>query len=89
MHQEGETSLEILEEHNQSLDTVRVKHINLDSIKSVLFTKIESSTNQRWTIVTYKIDSEQMMISCYSKYSKVYFQRQQCVTKNNLVILNT
>ena len=45
------------EEHNWSFDMVRLKYVNLDSIKSVLFTKLESSTRQRQTKITYKINS--------------------------------
>ena len=37
-----------------------VKHINLDSIKSVIFTKLESSKSQR-SHITYKIDSGPMV----------------------------
>ena len=56
VHQGSKTSLETPEEHDQSFDAVRVKYINLDCIKSVLLTKLESSTSQRQTKVTYKID---------------------------------
>ena len=34
---------------------LRVKYINLDSVKSVIFTKLESSISQRQTKITYKI----------------------------------
>ena len=45
-------------EQDRSFDAVRVKYINLDSMKSVIFTKLEPSTSQRRTQITYKIDSQ-------------------------------
>ena len=47
VHQEGETSMVNEEEHNWNFDAVRVKNINLDSIKCVISTKLESSPSQR------------------------------------------
>ena len=41
----------------QGFDVVRVKYITFDIIKSVLFIKLESSTSQKHTKLTYKIDS--------------------------------
>ena len=76
VHQKGETSLVMQEEHDQSFDAARIKYINLNSIKSVLFTKLESSTGQR-PKYHIKLTLGQMAISCHSKYSNVYFQRQQ------------
>ena len=52
VHQEGETGLEISEEHDQSFDVIMVKYINCNIIKSVLFTKSKSSTSQRQTKIT-------------------------------------
>ena len=34
-----------------------VKYINLDSVRSVIFTELESSTSQRWIDVVYKVDT--------------------------------
>ena len=34
-------------EQDQSFDLVRVKYINLDTVKGMIFTKIESTKNQR------------------------------------------
>ena len=36
VYKEGETSLVMLEEYDQSFDAVRVKYINLSRIKSVI-----------------------------------------------------
>ena len=41
----------------QSFDAVRVKYINLDSVKSDIFTKLESSMTQRWTHIVHKVDT--------------------------------
>ena len=57
VHQEDETNQSMLEDQDWSSDMVRAKYINLDSIKSVLFTKLECTTSQRKTRITYKIDS--------------------------------
>ena len=57
VYQEGETRPGMPEDHDWSFDLVRVKYANLNSIKSVLFTKLESGTHQRWTEITYKINS--------------------------------
>ena len=43
-------------------DAVRVKYINLDNIKSVIYTKLESSMSQRWAKVMYKLTVGQMAI---------------------------
>ena len=53
----NEVHQETPEEHGQSFDAVKVKYINLNSIESALFTKLGSSTSQKWTKVTYKINS--------------------------------
>ena len=57
MHQEDKTRPRMPEEHSQSFDVAMVKYINPNSITLVLFTKLESSKSQRWTKITYKIDS--------------------------------
>ena len=49
--------MQAAEDHNQSFDVARIKYINLDSIKWLLFTQLESSTSQRQTNITYKIYS--------------------------------
>ena len=36
MHQMGDTSPEMLEEHNQSFDVVRVEYINLNNTKYII-----------------------------------------------------
>ena len=45
VHQEDEASMRMQGDHNKSFDVVRVKYINLDSIKSELFTNEEPTTN--------------------------------------------
>ena len=54
--QEGKTNMVKQEEHDQSLNHVRIKYVILADIKSVILTKLESSTSQRKTKITYKID---------------------------------
>ena len=68
MYHEGETSMEMQEEHDQSSHAARIKYINLSNNKSVLFTNLEPSTSQKQTKITYKIDSRACEISCHSKY---------------------
>ena len=57
VHQKSETSLGMLADQDLSFDTVRVEYINLNSIKSILFTKLESSTSKRPSKMTYNITS--------------------------------
>ena len=57
VHQEGETSQHMPEDQDQSFDAVTNKYINLDSVKFVLFTTLESSSNHRWTKIMFKIDT--------------------------------
>ena len=57
VHQEGGNILGMPEDHDQSFDVIRAKYINLSSIRSVLFTELESNTSQRQTKITYKINS--------------------------------
>ena len=51
-------SLQVPDHQDHSYDVVRVEYINLKCVKSLLFAKLESSTNHRWTKIIYKIDSE-------------------------------
>ena len=44
------------DEQDRRFDVVWVKYFNLDSIKSVIFTTLESSMSQRQTCIVYKID---------------------------------
>ena len=41
----------------RSFDVVRVKYINLDSVKSVIFYKLESSISQKQTCIAYRINT--------------------------------
>ena len=45
--QDDDLHIEESNEQDRSFVAVRVKYINLDSVKSVIFTKLESSTNIR------------------------------------------
>ena len=45
--QENDLNAEEPSDQDRSYDAVRVKYINLDSLKSMIFTKLESSTSQR------------------------------------------
>ena len=55
----------------KSFDMVKVEYINVNNVK------LELSMSQRWTKVTYKNDSRAEATSCHSKYSIVYFQKQE------------
>ena len=83
------------EDHDQGSDVVRVKYINFNSIKFLLFTKLESNTSQRQANITYEIISgvdSRTAISYHAKYSDTCFQNLKSmlhVTKNNWVILIT
>ena len=55
--QDGDSCVVEPEEQDRSFDVVRVKYIDLDSIKSIIFTDSESSTNQRQTHVVYNSDT--------------------------------
>ena len=55
VHQEGETSMVNLEEYDWNLYVVRIIYISLDSVMSVIFTKLESSRSQRWTKLHMKL----------------------------------
>ena len=45
------------EKQDRCFDVVGIKYINLDNVKSIIFTKLEPGTNQRRTQVIHKIDS--------------------------------
>ena len=45
------------EEQDRSFDVVRGKNINLGSVKSIIFTKLESSMSQRRAYIVYKVDT--------------------------------
>ena len=40
---------------DQSFDVIRIRYINLDSIKLILFSKLESSPGQKQTKITYRL----------------------------------
>ena len=46
---QGSAILQVSEDQDWRFYVVRVKYINLNSVKSVLFTKLESSTSQSFT----------------------------------------
>ena len=49
VHHESETNMQVPEDQDKSFGAARIKYINLDTVQSVLFTKIEYSTGQRQT----------------------------------------
>ena len=55
--QEGDLCIVELEEQDRKFDAVRVKYLNIDTIKSITFTKLESSTSQRQTCIVYIADT--------------------------------
>ena len=54
--QEDESHTMEEEGQERHFDAVRVKYIYLDSVKSVIFTKLESNMSKRRTQITNKID---------------------------------
>ena len=55
IRQDGESQPVEQDQHDRSFDAV--KYLNYDSIKSIIFTKLESSTSQERVHITYKMDS--------------------------------
>ena len=45
------------DQHDRSFDSVKIKHLNFDKVKSIIFTKLESDTLSKRASITYKIDS--------------------------------
>ena len=77
------------DQQDQSFDAVRMRYENLDSIKLVLFIKLESSISQRQTNIIYEITLGWTSSPCHSRYLKVYFKNHNRIlhtTKNNSVI---
>ena len=54
--QEDEPQTVKEEGQDRSFEIVKVKYTYLDSVKSVIFTKLASSTSPRRTQITYKVD---------------------------------
>ena len=65
------------DQQDRGFVALMIKYLNIDSIKSVIFTKLESSTSPRRACITYKIESEADDNLMPFKYSKHYFQIQQ------------
>ena len=77
------------EEQDRSFDVVRVKYIDLDSIKSIIFTDLEFSTDQRQTHVVYNADTVpngKLMPLNISRCPKSTLE-ELCATKHNSVVL--
>ena len=66
------------EEHDRSFEMVSVKYINLDSIKSIIFNKLESRTSQRQTKITSKID-------CWADGNLMPFKILKCLFPKSAV----
>ena len=80
IHDNGQNDdLDVGEHHEQdrSFDVVRVEYINLDSIKSTTFTKLESGTGQRQRHLVYKADTGADGNFIPFKIFKIYFLNQQ------------
>ena len=54
---EGNLYAEETKEQDWSFNVVGVKSINLDSVKFVKITKLESKASQSWTQIVYKVDT--------------------------------
>ena len=69
-----------------------IKYINLNSVKYVFFTKLESSTCQKWTKITFKTylwaDGNHMSFKIFKYTFPKTTVESLCTTKNSLVILN-
>ena len=44
------------ESNDKSLDSINIRHLNFNNVKSVIFTKLESSTSKKRAQVMCKID---------------------------------
>ena len=55
--QDDEPQLMKQDQQERSFDSVEIRYLNFDNIKSVIFTKLESSTSQRRTCLMHRIDS--------------------------------
>ena len=65
-------------------NAVKVKYINLDSLKSVICTKLEVRMSQRQTKIMYKIVTPgQMAIWCHSKYSNLSSKINHWIVTHN------
>ena len=91
MYKEGETIPQAPEDQDWSFDVVRITYVSLNSIKSVLFTKLESSTSQRQTKITYKIDSRAegnlMPFKIFKRLFPKATMKSLHTSENNSVIL--
>ena len=69
---------------------VRVKYINLNSVKSVLFTKLESNMSQRQIKLAYNVDSvmngNHMPFQKFKSVFPKVTTESLCITENNSVI---
>ena len=45
------------EQYDKNFDLVNIKYLKFDNVKSVIFTKLESSTSQKQVHLAYMIDS--------------------------------
>ena len=77
------------DKQDRSSDVVRVKYINLDSIKSVIFTKLESSTSKRQTHIledSGSAENKEILLFSHDKLSLASILRPlHQVTKEMLV----
>ena len=94
--QNDDLSVDKQDKQVRSFDAVRVKYINMDSIKSVIFTKLESTTRQRLTNTVYKVYTGangnlmplQILKNLFPKVTIEHFHATKKKTNNN-VALNT
>ena len=74
----------------QKLDLVKIKYLHFDSIKSVIFAKLESSTSQKGACITCKADSgadgNQMPLKIFDIFPKTIDEMH---AQNKVVVLKT
>ena len=81
------------ESNDRTFDSVNIRYLNFDNVKSVIFTKLESNTSQKGNNITCKVDTESDNNLMPFKVFKILFLKSAmtklCTTKNNSVALKT
>ena len=77
----------------RNFDLVNIRYLNFESVRSVIFTKLESSTSQQRNQITYKINTESDGNLIPFRVFKTLFPKSTIAdlhaTKNSSVMLKT
>ena len=77
------------DEQNRSIDALKVNILNLDSVQSIIFTKIESSTSQGQTHIVCRVNiGADGNLMPFFKYLKIYLRGAACHKKQYCGITN-